>query len=332
MKVRKIVIGRMRRRGVSDIDWQDESLRQPSIEPDVIPVVTADGAKLNVHAYGPENGDPIVLSHGWTCSIEYWYPQINELAGKYRVIAYDQRGHGASTTGKRRFTTDTLADDLADVLAATVSPRKKAVIVGHSMGGISIMAWAGRHGDQVDRLASGLVLLNTGAGELVAETTLIPFIGEAKLIRSVAGRVILGAPVPLPINAPTRAIFKNRVMSSEATREQVEFSQRIVFGCNPTVRARWGLALHATDLRAALVNLNVPTAVVAGENDHLTPPVHSVRLAEALDDAGVLDHYRLLPGVGHLGNVEAATAVNEEIVKMRTAKRRRTARKIAAAG
>src|SRR3546814_7423242 len=74
-------------------------LKTPTLKAGISELTTDDGAIINVRAYGPVDGDPIVLSHGWTCSTEFWYPQVNALAGEYRVITYDQRGHGRSTVG-----------------------------------------------------------------------------------------------------------------------------------------------------------------------------------------------------------------------------------------
>ncbi|WP_235916365.1 alpha/beta fold hydrolase [Antrihabitans cavernicola] len=315
---------------LAPVGQRDDALLRPiSVEPEVIPVVTEDGASLRVHAYGPKGADPIVLAHGWTCNIEYWTPQINALADRYRVIAYDQRGHGESTFGSRKASADVLADDLAAVLSATVRRGKRALLVGHSMGGMSIMAWAGKNPDQVDRLAAGVVLMNTASDSLLAQTTVIPMPGRMRYVRSAVGRAVLGAPIPLPHGRVITRGFKYGVLSPGATRAEVEFCQQIVVSCSGRARSRWGMALADLDITAALENLNVPTTVIAGELDRLTPQSHSRRLAEALDSHDLLDKFVVLPGVGHMGNVEASLQVNDEIVRMRSlAKRRRPRRRL----
>lgn len=322
------------RRGPTNRQWQNPLLRD-ALDYEVIPVVTEDGATLRVHAYGPVDADPIVLSHGWTCRIEYWNPQINALAEKFRVIAYDQRGHGHSDFGTRKPGPDVLADDLAAVLAATIVPGKKAVLVGHSMGGMSIMAWAGRHPQQVARYAGGVLLANTGSDSLIAQTTVIPMLPErVAAMKNVLGRAVLGAPIPLPTGALTRRPFQSAVMAPNSSRESIDFCQRIALSCKGSTRGKWGLALADLDISQALENLNVPTVVVAGELDRLTPPAHSVKLAEALERNGILDRLVVIPGVGHMGNVEAIEEFNAEIVRLRRkAKRGRASRKyVAAAG
>ena len=325
----------MKRRDPTDRLWTSAHLRNPEIPFDVVDVVTEDGARLRVHAYGPRTAEPIVLIHGWTCRIEYWNPQINALADRYRVIAYDLRGHGQSDLGRRKPSPDVLADDLQTVLAATVKSRKKALLVGHSMGGMTIMAWAARYPEQVKRFASAALLTNTGADHLLETTTVIPFLSAAKQVQARAGRYVVGAPVPISgLRAVTTAVFKARVMSPGATPEEVDFCQRIALSCKGRTRGAWGFALADLDVAAGLHNLTVPTSVLAGSVDRLTPAKHSVQLAETLDECGHLDRLTILPGVGHMGNVEAADAFNDEIVRMRslTAKRRAPRRAAAVAG
>ncbi len=310
--------------------YADAALNRPRIAPEVRTVTTDDGAELRVHIYGPADGDTIVLSHGWTCRIEFWYPQINALAERFRVVAYDQRGHGRSTTGRRRYTSDVLADDFAAVLAATVPARERAVLVGHSMGGMTIMAWAGKYPEQVEQYASAAVLANTGSDRLVAETTAVPFLPSLGAVRGLAGHV-LSAPVLLPNVRGVTDVIRFIVLSPTATPEQVAFCQRIVLACKGRTRGRWGTALNRLDVHEALVNLTVPTVVFAGGRDRMTPAVHAERLADELGRAGNLDKFVLVPFSGHMGTVEAADELNGEIVRLATlAKGRRRRRRLQA--
>ena len=317
MSTKDRLSGLRRKRRLPGPDGFDEPLlNTPKHDYDVVDVRTADGADLRVHAYGPADAPPIVFSHGWTCRIEYWNPQINALADNYRVIAYDQRGHGESGLGSRKFSVGMLADDLADVLAATVDPKSNAVLVGHSMGGMSVLAWAGRHPEQVRRYAGALLLANTAADRLVAESKLVPKPNGVPDMPLLAGKVILGAPVPLPITGITRMVFRSRVLAKTATDDQVDFAQRLIFGCPPRVRGQWGLVLTGVDLRAALDHIDVPTSVVAGEFDNLLPAVHAERLAEALDRRGVLDRLDVIENTGHLSSVEATDRFNAELERL----------------
>ena len=115
-----------------------------------VDVRSADGTRIHTEVFGPEDGYPIVLAHGITCAIRVWANQIADLACDYRVIAYDHRGHGRSDAPKRRgYGLDFLAADLDAVLDATLAPGERAVIAGHSMGGIAITSWSQRYPGRV---------------------------------------------------------------------------------------------------------------------------------------------------------------------------------------
>ncbi|MCE5292719.1 MAG: alpha/beta hydrolase [Nocardiaceae bacterium] len=311
-------------RAVASVDSDDDLLLEPTVTPDVIPVVTSDGGSLRVHAYGPEDGDPIVFIHGWTCRIEYWYPQINAFAKRHRVIAYDHRGHGESKLGRDRVSVEMLADDLQAVLDATVRPGKKALLVGHSMGGMTIMEWASRFPGNVNRLASGIVLASTGADRILKDTAALPILGKVNGVRGVLTKAVVAAPVPLPPLGAVKKIFQYRALSPRATDAQVDFCFDIVARCSPISRARWGLALGRVDVTRGLENMNVPVTVVAGTYDRLTPMSHSHKLVAQLEDAGVPVRLASFPGVGHMSNVEAATAFNEEVARLRVAGRQQS--------
>ncbi|MFD4368622.1 alpha/beta fold hydrolase [Rhodococcus sp. NPDC058521] len=279
-------------------------------------VTTDDGATLRVHTYGPEDGDPIVLVHGWTCSIEYWYPQINALADNYRVIAYDLRGHGKSTIGTARLHADLLGTDLDAVLQATLRGGEKAVVMGHSLGGISVMSWANVCPDHVRQYAKATVLLSTASDRLIAETTAIPLPSRFPRVPVPVGRAMIGAPVPFVDTPITTSVIKYLNFSSNIGAEELAFCAKIVRDCNPRARGGWGQVLSELDVKGGLENLNVPTSVIVGSRDRLTPQAHSHRLAGVLDNAGNLERLTVLPGMGHMSNIEDPDSVNLEVARL----------------
>lgn len=311
------------RAGLRSRTYGTASLNKPATAPEIIPVTTGDGAKLRVHAYGPADGDIIVLIHGWSCCIEYWNPQINAFADRHRVLAYDQRGHGESTLGSNGPGAQTLADDLEAVLEATLPLGKRAVLVGHSMGGITLQAWASRYPEQVTRRASAVILANTAARDIRYETDLLPLFNKPLMVASrpltvlgatvrvplVIAETALAAPVPLPGGWPVSAVFKARVMSKPATRDEVDFALGIIRSCRPLTRGLHAAALADLDLGDAAAHLTVPTTVIAGAEDHLLPERMSRPIVEALTHAGHLADYQVWP-TGHLGNIEAADRFN----------------------
>ncbi|RJO76584.1 alpha/beta fold hydrolase [Nocardia panacis] len=293
----------------------------PTVPHEVIPLTTRDGTKLRVHAYGSADRPVIVLVHGWSCAIEYWNAQINAFGGQYRVIAYDQRGHGASEFGDSPLSTDLLADDLADVLAAALRPGQRAVLVGHSLGGMTLQAWAGRYPERVARQALAVLLTNTAPDRLLAETTVVPLLnrplpwGLRLPLPHRIGRLALSAPLLFPPLAPVRWVLARQVMSLEASADARSFGQNIVRSCPALVRARFGALLAELDLGDAARNLVVPTTILAGSLDDMTPPVHAERIAELLREAGSLVRYEVLR-TGHLGNVEGYERFNEELSRV----------------
>lgn len=302
---------------VTDPD-QGALFETPRLEPEIVPVVSSDGAELHVRAYGSPDAPPIVFSHGWTCSADFWNPQVNALADKYRVITYDQRGHGRSGIGSTPLSPDVLADDLAAVLAATVRDGRKAEIVGHSMGGMSIVAWAGKYPEQVQQYASSVLLASTGTDSLVSETTVIPLPQRFPRLPVPVGRAVLGSSLPVPATPMTTRAIKYVAMAPGSTPAEVAFCGRIVSECHPRTRGGWGAALSTLDIRDGLKNLTVPTTVLVGTADRLTPPSHARRVAQILDDADNLERLIVLRGIGHMTSVEAVDDFNAEVERLRS--------------
>ena len=104
-------------------------------------------------------------------------------------------------------------------------------------------------------------------------------------------------------------------MHPSSTRELLDYSMGVVRSCPSLVRAKFGLLLAEIDLGDAARHLSVPTTVLAGEFDHLTPRVHADRIAELLRESGNLERQAVLP-TGHLGNVEAYPQFNEELARV----------------
>jgi pimeloyl-ACP methyl ester carboxylesterase len=283
----------------------------PPVPARTLTVTSADGARLHVEVHGPEDAPPVVLSHGWTCSTAFWAAQIRELATDHRVIAYDQRGHGRSPASPA-CTTTALADDLEAVLAETLARGQKALIVGHSMGGMTVMAAAGR--PRFLEHAAAVLLCSTGSSRLVAESRVVPM--RAGRVRTwITGR-ILGSPAPLgPVTPVAKGILKYATMGAGSAPHMVEACARIVHACPRAVRHAWAAVLAALDLDHGVRELRVPTAVVHGASDRLTPPVHARSLVAALPQCVGLTE---LTGVGHMTPVEAPEKVTGRIRELVT--------------
>lgn len=274
-------------------------------------VVTADGVLLRVqeHAAGPalESADQqlssrvptVVLAHGWTLTRASWLPVLERLvAAGVRVVTYDQRGHGDSSPLRDHPTVRMLGDDLAAVLDV-VAPRDPVVLGGHSMGGMTVMAYAGLHPDDFRSRVAGTVLVATSAGELqnrlrTLETRAMSL--ASRLPRIPAGRFVT-------TRGQRRLLF-----GADADPAQVELTRDMVASTPLPTMGRFFGALGEHDESEALSQLDgIPTVVLVGDRDRLTPPGHSRRLGELIPHAEL----RILPGRGHMLMYEATDEVVE---------------------
>ncbi|MFI6207056.1 alpha/beta fold hydrolase [Streptomyces sp. NPDC051041] len=278
----------------------------PPVPARELTVRSADGARLHVEVHGPDGAPAVVLAHGWTCSTAFWAAQVRDLAADHRVVAYDQRGHGRSPASPA-CSTDALADDLEAVLGAALAPGERAVVAGHSMGGMTVLAAVGRPAFQEH--AAAVLLCSTGSSQLVAASTVLPL--RAGPVRTWLTRRILGSRAPLgPVTPLARRILKYGTMGPGSAPHMVEACARIVHGCPRTVRHAWSQVLDLLDLDHAVRELTVPAEVLVGAADRLTPPAQARALAAALPRCAGLTE---LPGIGHMTPVEAPELVTARI-------------------
>ncbi|MEU6567900.1 alpha/beta fold hydrolase [Streptomyces parvulus] len=278
----------------------------PPVPARELTVTAADGARIHVEVHGPERAPAVVLAHGWCCSTAFWAAQIRELAADHRVIAYDQRGHGRSPANPA-YGTEPLADDLEAVLAATLAPGERAVLAGHSMGGMTVMAAATR--PAVREHVAAVLLCSTGSSRLVASATVVP-LGEGR-VRTWLTRRILGSRAPLgPVTPLARRILKYGTMGPGSGPHMVEACARIVHACPRRVRHGWSQVLDLLDLDHGVRELRMPVEIVVGAADRLTPPSQARALAAALPDCVGLTE---LEGLGHMTPVEAPELVTGKI-------------------
>ncbi|MEV6107772.1 alpha/beta hydrolase [Streptomyces sp. NPDC051940] len=277
----------------------------PPVPHSELTVTSADGARLYAEIHGPDDAPTVVLAHGWTCSTAFWAAVVRDLVVDHRVVVYDQRGHGRSPAPASRggYSTTALADDLGAVLQATLRTGERAVLAGHSMGAMTLMAAADR--PYLRERAAALLLCSTGASKLRLESRVFP-VGP-RSVRNFAHRALLLSRMPLgPVTGLAKGLLKYGTMAPGSTPAEVEACAYIVHACPRKVRGAWGRVLASLDLDGEVRRMAVPTAVVQGTADRLTPPVHARRLGAALPNClGVTE----LPGKGHMTPVEAPDVV-----------------------
>jgi pimeloyl-ACP methyl ester carboxylesterase len=281
-----------------------------------IDVHSADGTRLNVEIYGPDGAATVLLSHGWTCSIVFWTKQVEALvADGLRVVVHDLRGHGGSDdAGPAGYTPEALADDLSAVLEACLPPGGRAVLVGHSMGAMAMVAFGARHPEQLHRRTAAALVTSTAMREVAIRSRVVPLpLPLARLARPISGRLMAWSPAG---RRPTRRqwhITRYASLSKGATDEDVQFCIALINSCRAPARAGFAQMLNRMDLDDRVDQFDVPTIVLTGTHDRLTPIWHARRLADTLPRLVELIEVQ---GAGHMTPVQSATEVNAAIGRL----------------
>ncbi|OFJ51540.1 alpha/beta fold hydrolase [Mycolicibacterium grossiae] len=281
---------------------------------EVVEVRSVDGTRLHAEVFGPRDGYPVVLAHGITCAVRVWAHQITDLARDHRVIAYDHRGHGRSGVPRRRgaYNLDFLAADLDAVLDATLAPGERAVIAGHSMGGIAIQAGAQRYPARVRQCADGVALINTTSGEILqyVDFMAVPQRLATSRVRA-AGLLLkrLGAAPLLPGSIQqSRRLVSTLAVGRDADPAIADVVFALFAATPPPGRGGWARvlvdAMGSRHLGAD--NLVVPTLVIGSRGDRLLPVAASRRIAAAVPH---LASFVELSG-GHCSILERPDEVN----------------------
>jgi pimeloyl-ACP methyl ester carboxylesterase len=295
-------------------DPQDAELRSPP-SGHSLTVPSADGTRLHLEVFGRDGAQTIVLAHGWTESIAYWTYAIRDLGDRFRLVAFDLRGHGESESASGTdYSVARFGEDVEAVLQASLPDGERAVVVGHSLGAMSIAAWAEHH--DVERRVSAVALLNVGVGNLTAESLLIPVPRIAQVLgRTLPPSRLVGSRAPLPrFSTPlSHAMVRYIAFGPTASPAQVAFYEQMLIACPPDVRADVGITLTELELHHALPRLTVPAIVLAGAEDRLTPPSHAERIAGELPQ---LRRLIVLPDTGHMAPLERPREVSRAIAAL----------------
>jgi pimeloyl-ACP methyl ester carboxylesterase len=260
----------------------------------------------------------VVFSHGYCLNQDSWHFQRAALRGTVRAVYWDQRSHGRSERGRDQAaggpaTIDQLGRDLKAVLDAAV-PEGPVVLVGHSMGGMTVMAFADQYPDYVHERVAGVGFVSTSSGKLAAVTLGLPAVG-ARAFRAVAPGLlkIMGSQADL-VERARRAtaelfagIIKRYSFGSDVDPAVGRFAERLIESTPIDVVAEFYPAFTDHEKGDALAVLDgLPGLVLAGDKDLLTPSEHSTEIAEKLPDAELV----IVPGAGHLVMFERPGLVN----------------------
>jgi pimeloyl-ACP methyl ester carboxylesterase len=281
-------------------------------------VVASDGVPLHVAEDGPPDAPlTIVFIHGYTLRSECWIYQREDLRGLARLVFYDQRSHGQSgQSDAENCTIEQLGADLEQILEERV-PEGPVVLVGHSMGGMTIMSLADRRPDLFGERVIGAALLSTSAGKLASVTFGLPALAGVALQRALP-RVSVGLGRRAKLVERARrggsdlsyAMTRHLSFAAPVPTEVLDLMDHMISGTSVEVISAFAPALLRHDKLAALPALkNIPLLVLVGDKDVLTPPEHSEAIAEALPEA----EHVVVPDSGHMVILERPDEVNRHL-------------------
>ena len=275
-----------------------------------------DGSELQVEFYGPEDGPPIVLTHGWGLDSREWNYLKRDLSDDFRLIVWDEPGLGKSTRPTNRdYSLENLARDLEAVLA--LAGDKPAILLGHSIGGMITLTLCGLSPALLGGRVIGLVLTHTtptnpvrttsGAGFFTAieKPVLVPLmyltIGLSPLVWLMNWLSYL--------NGSAHLSTKQSSFGGTETWEQIDFFTRFQPEASPAVMARGMLGMMRYDATQTLARISVSTLVVAGDRDSVTKPEASERIRSGIPAARLIT----LAPAKHLGLIEHHTRYAEVV-------------------
>jgi pimeloyl-ACP methyl ester carboxylesterase len=282
---------------------------------DLGPVTAFDGTHLHVRAAGPQGAPTLVFLHGFSLDMTTWYYQWRALSDRYRCVLVDQRAHGRSSKPvSGDYSLMAMGKDVKAVLEAAV-PEGPAVLVGHSMGGMALLSFARQFPEEFGHRVAGVVFVDTAATDVLGE---------------VAGGV--GARLGWALRRVGNRYTSRPDLAERLQRRIRRFGADLTFligwatnfgpGASPAqVEHITGLSADAPvevwvhtlrgildmDLRRAIEHVTVPSLVIVGDRDLLTPKASARALRNALPDARAV----VITGAGHISMMERHRVFNE---------------------
>lgn len=290
-------------------------------------VIADDGVALSVAEVDPADGGApeltVVLVHGYILDRRSWHFQRADLAAstapRVRQVLYDQRSHGRSgRCPDRGATIDHLAHDLDAVIRATV-PDGPVVLVGHSMGGMTIMALAEHHPELFADRVCGVALINTAAGDVGSSGLPRPVLSPYNPFLAWLGRLAAWQPGAVERG---RALGNDLIWGLIKTlafgdrkidHAAVDLMETMISGTPVDVMTAFLPTMDKHDRYAALAGLrHVQVLVLGSDADRLTPYRHAEAITALLPDAELVQ----IPDAGHMAMLEQPSRVGDALLKL----------------
>lgn len=277
-----------------------------------------DGSRLHIEIFGQQNGPTLLLTHGWSLDKSAWDYIKADLAEHYRVVTWDLPGMGKSqgpTEGD--FSLEKMARDL-EAVRETTAAQSPVILVGHSIGGMIQQTYCRLFAENLGQSVHAIALVHTTYTNPV-RTNLASTLTSAlewPLIVPLQYMTIALAPVvwlsnwQSYLNGSLHIFTRFASFSGKQTRQQLDHAARLAAEAWPAAVARGNLAMLKFDEQATLPQIQIPTLVIAGNNDRMTLRSASEHIEHLLPD----DRPFAIDG-GHLGHWELGTRVTEILLQ-----------------
>lgn len=293
-----------------------------SLRAEPVTVVADDGTPLHVEVDEVEGGPPltVIFAHGYALEMDCWHFQREHCRGRVRAVFYDQRSHGRSgRSSLGNATIDQLGRDLLAVMDA-VAPEGPVVLVGHSMGGMTIVALAEQHPELFGDRVVGAALISTTAGGLEPSRILFPMVPTWGSATAVGRTVAALARSHTVVDGIRRAgkdvalvATDGLAFGDEVPGSYVAFVDKMLSATPFEVVAEFFPGFSALDkFDCVEVLAKVPTTVICGTDDKLTSLDHSRKLHSRIDGSTLLECH----GAGHMVIMERHDEVNGELDRL----------------
>jgi pimeloyl-ACP methyl ester carboxylesterase len=255
-----------------------------------------------LHTISRGVGPPVLFAHGVTLSSRVFAKQFDSFpeAG-FRAVAFDARGHGESNLGESGHSVENLGEDIRSVIESL--DLRDAILVGHSMGGMAVQSFMVHHPGIAKERVKGIVLESTAAR--------MPMSG-AHRTRGALERISGAVPdVGLLMRQKNLGLLLARIgFGEEPYASHVEATRQMLGACSRETIRDASRALLALDLTEQLPEIDMPTLVVVGTHDAITPPTDAHLIAELVPGAELVE----FEGAGHMLMYERTEEIDELII------------------
>jgi pimeloyl-ACP methyl ester carboxylesterase len=288
-----------------------------------VEVLTTDGIRLHAEVDEPDGaaaGPTVVFVHGYALNLDCWHFQREHFRGSRRLVFYDQRSHGRSERSHRENATiDQLGHDLHSVIEQLV-PEGPVVLVGHSMGGMTVMSLAEHRPELFGDRVVGVALVATTAGGLKTHRVINPYVPD-RVMRQVTRRgMALLARAPGLVDGARRTgsdigflVTSRMAFGGDVPTPYIEFVDEMLAQTPFEVIAEFFPNFDTLDKFAILHAFEqVPTLIIGGTDDLLTSIGHSRKMASRVRGARLVE----VAGAGHMVILERSDQVNAALERL----------------